>query len=271
MLLNYIRSIYSGQIITNWRDKYEIDIYLPELKIGFEFNGLYWHSNKFKEKYYHLNKTNYFEEREIKIIHIWEDDWIYKNEIIKSQIKNWLGLTERKVYARNCQIKEIRDSITSTKFLNNNHIQGSDRSNIKIGLYYNNELVSVMTFNKTEGRKKMESNEWNLSRFCNKTNHSVIGGASKLLKYFINNYDVKRVVSYADVDWSKGYIYQKLGFNLISKGKPDYKYIIGNRRVHKSRFRKSRLNTSLSESDYMNSLGIHKIWDCGKIKFEILL
>jgi hypothetical protein len=203
---------------------------------------------------------------DIRIIHIWEDDWIYKTEIVKSQIKNWLVLTENKIFARKCEVKEINNS---KDFLNKNHIQGSDRSIIKLGLFYNNELVSIMTFNKTEGRKKMIDTDWNLSRFSNKLEYNVVGGASKLLNYFIKNYNPKRIISYADKDWSNGSVYYKLGFNLVNETKPDYKYLINNKRVHKSRYRKSKLNTTLTESQYM--LDIPRIWDCGKIKFEIIL
>jgi hypothetical protein len=266
-LYEFINSIYMGKIIKSHRDGLEIDIYLPELKLGFEFNGLYWHSDKFKEKNYHLNKTIYFKERGVRIIHIWEDDWIYKNEIIKSQIRNWLGLTTRRIFARKCQVKKVSSEICKC-FLKKNHIQGSDKSSVKIGLYYGDELVSLMTFDKFEGRKKMEELGWNLSRFCNKINTSVIGGASKLMNYFIEKHETNRIVSYADGDWSKGHIYEKLGFNLISQGKPDYKYIIDNRRVHKSKYRKSNLNTNLTESQYMILLNILRIYDCGKIKFE---
>jgi hypothetical protein len=266
MLLDYIRDIYQGDIITNYRDKYEIDIYLPNLKLGFEFNGLYWHSDKFKDKNYHLNKSNYFKEKDIRIIHIWEDDWVYKTEIIKSQIKNWLGLASIKIFARKCEVKEINNS---KNFLNKNHIQGSDRSNIKLGLFYNSELVSVMSFNRTEGRKKMIAKEWNLSRFSNKLEYNVIGGASKLLSYFIKNYNPKRIISYADKDWSNGSVYYKLGFKLVNETKPDYKYLINDRRVHKSRYRKSKLNTTLTESQYM--LDVSRVWDCGKIKFEMII
>jgi hypothetical protein len=268
MLFDYIHSIYSEEIISSYRDKYEIDIYLPDLKLGFEFNGLYWHSDKFKEKNYHINKTNYFKKKGIRIIHIWEDDWLYKSEIIKSQIKNWLGLNNKKIFARNCQIKEVKNT---KNFLNMNHIQGNDRSNIKIGLYYNNELLSLMTFNKTEGRKKMEEGGWNLSRFCNKLDTNIVGGASKILNYFINTYKPKRIITYADKDWSIGNLYYKIGFNLLYETKQDYKYIIDNKRVHKSRYRKSRLKTNISEDKYMSNLNILKIWDCGKMKFEILL
>lgn len=269
-LLKFIESIYNNKIIKNYRDSLEIDIYLPDLKIGFEFNGLYWHSEKYKSKNYHLIKTDYFKERGIRIIHIWEDDWISKSDIIKSQISNLLHINIFKIFARNCIIKEVNTKICKD-FLNKNHIQGQVNSVIKLGLYHNEELISIMTFDHFEGRNRMSNNEWNLSRFCNLLNTTVIGGASKLLKYFIKKYNPKRIISYADKDWSVGDLYYKTGFKLLSDLKPDYKYIVDNVRVHKSRYRKSRLNTNLSESQFMNNLSIYKIFDCGKLKFELIL
>jgi hypothetical protein len=264
-LYEYIKSIYNGEIIQSYRDGLEIDIYLPDLKLGFEFNGLYWHSDKWKDKNYHLDKTKYFNEREIRIIHIWEDSWVSKNKIIKSQISNWLNLTENKIFARKCHVKEIKDTRIVTKFLEENHIQGKVGSSLKLGLYYNEELVSLMTFDHYEGRKKMEDNNWNINRFCNKIDYNIIGGASKLFKYFLNNYHVSHVISYADSDWSEGDLYKKLGFNKVNSSDPDYKYIIEGMRVHKSRFRKSK--TGISE----NKLNINKIWDCGKTKWEFII
>jgi hypothetical protein len=268
-LFNYIESIYSGEIIKSYRDGLEIDIYLPHLKLGFEFNGLYWHSDEWKDKKYHLDKTNYFKERGIRIIHIWEDDWALKSNTVESQIRNWIGSTEKRIFARKCEVKLIDCSKICNRFLNENHIQGSVNSVLKLGLYHNGELVSLMTFDHFEGRKKMQEGGWNLSRFCNKLDTNVVGGASKLLKHFIKNYNPKRIISYADKDWSEGSLYEKIGFTRIHETKPDYKYILNEIRVHKSRFRKSRLNTELSESQEMRKSHIKKIWDCGKIKFEI--
>jgi hypothetical protein len=128
-----------------------------------------------------------------------------------------------------------------------------------------------MIFDKFEGRKKMKENEWNLSRYCNKLDFYVIGGASKLLNYFIKNFKPSRIISYADKNWSEGYLYQILGFNRLNDSKPDYKYILNNKRIHKSRFRKSRLNTNLTESQKMKKSQINRIWDCGKSKFELIL
>ncbi len=257
----FIKSIYRGEIVQSYRENIEIDVYLPDLKLGFEFNGLYWHSDIYKEKDFHLKKTEFFNKSGIRIIHIWEDDWDNKRDIIKSQISNLLNINNNRIFARNCHV-ELISSVICKEFLNKNHIQGSVTSVVKLGLYLENDLVSVMTFDHFEGRKKMKDDEWNLSRFCNKLDASVVGGASKLLKYFINNYSVKRVISYADRDWSRGNLYDKLGFNLISQGKPDYKYLVGGKRVHKSGFRKSK--TNISESNLL----IPRIWDCGKIKFE---
>jgi hypothetical protein len=261
-IYDYIKSIYNGEIIQSYRDKKEIDIYLPELKIGFEINGVYWHSDIYKDKNYHILKYDYFKERGIRIINLWEDDWNYKKSIIKSQINNWLGIIPNKIYARKCNVCLLSES---SDFLEKNHIQGKDKSNLKLGLLYNNELVSVMTFDRFEGRKKMGDNEWNLSRFCNLLDTNVIGGASKLLKYFVKNYNPKRIISYADKDWSIGNLYFKLNFNLKYETKPDYKYLVGDKRIHKSRFRKSKTGISESNLDY------NKIWDCGKMKFEFIL
>ena len=275
-VFTFIQNNYNGNIIENYRDKFEVDIYLPDLKIGIEFNGLFWHSSKYREKNYHIDKTNYFKERDIDIIHIWEDDWNFKQDIVKSILLNKIGITPKRIYARKCEIKEINNKISKV-FLDNNHIQGSDKSKIKLGLYYNNELVSLMTFNKSEGRKIMKESEWNLSRFCNSLNVSVIGGASKLLKYFIKKYTPKRIISYADNDWSKGNLYNKLGFEMISKTKPDYKYIHKYKRIHKSNFQKKKLEKMFnekiecSETEFLTKKNIYKIWDCGKMKYELYM
>lgn len=265
---DFIFESYSGEIVKNYRNVYEIDVYLPELSIGFEFNGLYYHSDKFKSKDYHLNKTLFFKDKGVRLIHIWEDDWIYKNEIIKSQILYLLRKIENKIYARDCIIKEITDSKMCSDFLNENHLQGKVNSLYKIGLFYNNKLVSIMTFDKFEGRKKMKESDWNLNRFCNVKYCNVVGGASKLLNYFIKQKNPNRVISYADRNWSIGDLYFKLGFKMISMSKPDYKYLVRDKRVHKSNFKKTITKTLLTESKYASNNNLYRIWDCGKIKFE---
>lgn len=271
-VLNFIKE-QEYSIIENYRDKLEIDIYLPELGLGFEFNGLYWHNSEKLDKNYHNYKTSFFNDRGIRIIHIWEDDWKYKKDIIKSMILNKIDKTANKIWARKCYIKEISDNKLSRVFLNSNHIQGFVGSKIKLGLFYNDELVSMMTFDQMEGRKKMNENEWNLNRFCSKLNTNVVGGASKLFKHFIKIYNPKRLISYADKDWSDGNLYRKLGFIKLMDSSPDYKYIINGRRIHKSNFKKSIImkNEKMTEFEFMSINKIDRIYDCGKIKFELLM
>lgn len=259
-LFLFIKEIYNGDIMKSYRDGLEIDIYLPDLKIGFEYNGLYWHSDKWKEKSYHLDKVNFFKSKNIRVINIWEDDWLFKKDIIKSQIRNLVGKSD-KIGARKCEVKEVNTKV-SVDFLENNHLLGKVGSKLKLGLFYNNELVSLMTFDHYEGRRKMGPDEWNINRFCNKIGLTVVGGASKILNHFIKNYDVSRIISYADYDWSDGLLYKKLGFNIIHIGQPDYKYVISGKRCNKSKFRK---NEKYNMKDCL------KVYDSGKIKFEKII
>ena len=134
---------------------------------------MYWHSDFYKEQDYHLNKTKKCQDLGIRLIHIWEDQWINKKEIIKSRISNLLGCS-RRIYARNCNIQEI-DNNTYKEFMDCNHLQGYAVSKYRIGLYNNGILVSVMSFGslrKSLGSKNTD-NIYELIRFCNLLNLSV--------------------------------------------------------------------------------------------------
>ncbi len=206
-LSKYIRSIYSDEIIENDRkmlDGKELDIYLPKKKIAFEFDGIYWHSELYKDKNYHIDKTNLCLERGIQLIHIFENEWIHKQDIVKSRITSLLGIST-KIYARKCECKEI-SYLESKEFLDENHIQGNCISKYRYGLYYNNELVSLMTFGKSRFKDEFE-----LLRFCNKKYENIIGGASKLFFHFLKDHEeINEIISYADRRWSIGNLYQKL-------------------------------------------------------------
>jgi len=280
-LLNFIKENYNGEIIISDRkvlDGKELDIYLPELNLAFEFNGVYWHNELYKENKYHLNKTEECEKQGIQLFHIWEDNWNYKNEILKSMILNKLGKIKNKIYARKTEIKDISDKKYNKlirDFLEQNHLQGFVGSSIKLGLYYENELVSLMTFGKK--RKMMNStsktdNEYELLRFCNKLNTNVIGGASKLFNYFINNYKPKEIVTFADRSHSNGNLYETLGFEFIHKTQPNYFYVIDSIRKHRFGFRKNVLveqgfDKNMTEHEIMLSRKIYRIYDSGSLKY----
>ncbi|MFW6243332.1 MAG: DUF7487 domain-containing protein [bacterium] len=276
-LFNFIKENYNDEILINDRNiikPHEIDIFLPKLKLGFEFNGLYWHSENIKGKKYHHNKTNKSIENGIELFHIYEDDWNYKQDIIKSMILNKLNITKYKIFARKCEIKEIKDNKIVKNFLNKNHLQGHVNSSIKIGLYYNNELVSLMTFGKLRkplGSKNID-NSFEMLRFCNKLNTNVVGGASKLFKYFINNYNFDNIISYVNKSHSIGNLYYNLGFEFLKETAPNYYYVIDNIRNYRFNFRKDILvkkgyDKNKTESEIMYDLGYYKIYDSGNLKF----
>jgi hypothetical protein len=253
----------------------ELDIYVPSHNLAIEYNGLYWHSELYKDSQYHLNKTELCEVKGIKLIQIFEDEWLHKKDIVKSRIKNILGLIDNKIYARKCQVKEV-NSTESKEFLHKNHIQGISKSKIKLGLYYNDELVSLMTFGLGRVIMSGKSNEWELLRFCNKLNTNVVGGASKLLKYFIENYKPNRIISYADRRWGIGDLYNKLGFEFVHNSKPNYWYINTNIREYRFKYRKSELirfgyDSNKSEREIMFELKKYRIYDCGNKKYILNL
>ena len=278
-LYDFITNNTSHSILKNNRicldNKYELDIYIPELKLAFEFNGLYWHNEINKENNYHLNKTEECEKKDIHLIHIYEDDWLYKQDIIKSMILNKLNRITNKIYARKCNIKEIDDNKLIRKFLEKNHIQGFVGSKIKIGLFYDNELISLMTFGDRRvamGKKSTKEKEHELLRFCNKLNINVVGGASKLFKYFINKYNPSEITTYSDRSYSKGNLYNQLGFNYIGKTGSNYYYIIDNIRCNRFNFRKDLLvkkgyDKSKSEHQIMIERKIYRIYDSGNLNF----
>jgi hypothetical protein len=278
-IYNFIKENYNGEIIVNTKDyinPYEIDIYLPELKLGFEFNGLYWHSEKFKKEEYHLIKKQLAEKNNINLFTIWEDDWVIKKEICKSYILNKLNLTY-KIGARKCVIKEV-DYTTSKNFLDRNHFQGDCKSSIRIGLYYNNELVNLMTFSKLRlplGGKNQE-HVYELTRYCNIINTNIIGGASKLLKYFIDKWIPIRIETYSDNLISNGNMYEKLGFTYLHTSKPGYWYVIDKKREHRFNWRKSKLvkmgyDINKTEEEIMLELGYYRVYNGGNKKWIFLL
>lgn len=271
-VLNYIKKVYDGVVEENktgiFSDNREVDIYIPEQKIAFEYDGLYWHSEIRKEKNYHLIKTKECEEKGIHLFHIFEDEWFYKSDIVKSMIKNLLGLIDNKIYARCCEIREVGFT-DSKKFLNENHLQGHTPSAKRYGLYYNDELVSLMTFGKSRHFIGNNQDKWELIRFCNKINTNVVGGASKLFKHFIKENSVNEIISYADRRWSNGKIYGILGFTKYNESAPNYYYIKRRKRIYRFNLRKSVLiekygcPEDMTEREFCKEHNIYRIYDCG--------
>ena len=254
----------------------ELDIFIPSLKIGIEYNGLRWHSEEFgKDHRYHLNKLNKCNEQGIKLIQIFEDEWINHRKICESKLRQICGLnTNPKIFGRKCEIREISNKNEAYDFLDKNHIQGRTVCTVALGAYYNNELIGVMTF------KKEKEGYWDLNRFATDINYQCIGIGGKLFKHFVRNYPFIEIKSFADRRWTTDptdNLYIKLGFEFDSFVEPTYWYynpkVDRYKRFHKFGFRKQSLHNQyglpleMTEREMTTTLGYTRIWDCGLIKY----
>jgi len=269
-VLDYIKEIYKGKILENDRSLgVEIDIYLPEIKLGIEYNGLYWHSSVHKDKNFHLNKTETCEKNNVQLIHIFANEWLEKKEIVKSILRSKMGLNKDKIFARKCEIREV-PSKESNNFLEENHIQGKDNSPHRFGLYYKNKLVQLLTLKRTH-RSKTKYLE--LKRSCTILNTSVVGGFSKLLKHTKNIFN-EDIITFADRRYSsKDNAYNKIG-ELIDTIKPNHFYIEGLTLVSREKYQKHKLkdifenyDPELTAIENCHINGIFQIYDCGNYKY----
>lgn len=247
----------------------ELDIYISKSNLAIEVDGLYWHSvnsNRNIDKNYHLNKTLSCKAKGVKLLHFFEDELRDKIDICKSIISANLGKSFQ-IYARKCSIQQISHDEAKI-FCNKYHLQGHTVSSIQLGLFYENDLISVMTFRKQRFSKN--SSAWEIIRYCTKNNLRVVGGASKLFSHFIKIQNPHEVHSYADLRISDGLVYEKLGFKYSHTTKPNYYYIIGKNRSNRLNWQKKCLckklkifDSNLSEQANMELNGYHRIYDCG--------
>ena len=253
----------------------EIDIYLPDYKVGIEFNGEYWHCDlheKFQDhsgrSHYHQDKSLEAERQGIFLFHIfeheWDEMWTTKNskfqnshENIINRLGNILTQIKNHIPARKCEIREITKA-QKKDFLNKNHIQGNEHTgSYALGLFYEDQLVSCMCF----GHSKFSRYNYELTRFATIHDAVVQGGASKLFKYFIDKKmnEGEKVVSYNDITKTKGDIYKILGFECVSINEPNYWWVNFDTMDIRSRYQEQEAG----EVERMHSQGYHRICDCG--------
>ena len=235
---------------------YGIDVYIPSKKIGFEFNGTYWHSELFKDSQYHQRKSLAAAEQGIQLFHIWEYEWCdpIKRPIIESLIKSKLGIFNQKIGASKCKVVELSYK-KYADFCNKNHIQGEAGAKVKLGLVYEGKLVQVMSFGVP---RFADTIEWEIIRECSKDDTIILGGKEKLWNFFLKKYNPKSVLSYCDYSKFNGNSYLKLGFKKSRLNKPGFVwYDEKNRSIH--------WRNPYKHKEY--SKKFIKVWDCGQLVF----
>lgn len=270
---------------------YEIDIYISEFKFGIECDPTGTHNSSipykgFEENYmppsYHKMKTDLCEEQGIQLLHIFGYDWTHKKDVILSMIRNKLRRCKRVIYARKCKVVEV-SGVNSIKFLDENHRQGAANSPIRLGLEYNGELVSLMTFGKMRGTIGTSNEDlencYELVRFCSLLNTSVVGAASRLLKHFIEDYRPERIRSFSDRAHTSGDLYKTLGFKEIRRSSAGYVWVnvFDDRAYHRVNAQKQNIKKFLqddsidlnkTEREIMVEHGFVQVFDSGTITWE---
>ena len=271
----YISSI-NISVVRNDRsilDGIEIDIYIPSHNIGIEIDGVYFHTEeKGKDKQYHVTKTNLCLEKGIRLLHIFDDEWRERKEIVKARLRSIFGIDER-IFARKLVLGKP-SILDARNFLNKTHIQGQGAiTDLIYGLYDGRELMAIMSFAKLRFQKE-EEGVYELLRYS--SYKTVVGGFSKLLKAFIREKKPEKIISYADRRWSVGNVYKSNGFVEMATTQPGYFWVSpSGKRESRIKFQKHRLKSILTKfdpnlSEYENCIanGYTRIFDCGHLKFE---
>ena len=250
----------------------ELDIYIPKAHLAIEFHGLYRHSevSGMKDRHYHLTKYQEAQNQGVRLIQIWDLEWETQRDIVESRIKQALKLSN-KIPARKCSVI-LLDTEIKRDFLNSNHIQGDCNTKINLGLIYQDTVVAVMSFSQARFTKA----QWELVRYCSLKNHTVVGGASKLMRFFERANPSSSIVSYCDLRWGQGGLYRALGFTLSHVSQPNYWY--RNKQSsklfsrikfqhHKLHNQLDKFDPTLTEWQNMQNNGYDRVWDCGNLVF----
>lgn len=278
VIKEYLEQFYDGDIILDAfdviNDDLELDIYIPELKFAIEFNGLRYHCELYRDKDYHLDKLNKCLEKGIKLIQIFEDEWIFDQQLVLNKLLHILHLAynKEKIMGRNTIVKEI-DFQDAESFLGKYHIQKGCVSTISLGCFYDNKLIGVMSF-------LNNNDKWELTRFATDYNFRCQGVISKLFNYFVKKYKPLEIKTYADRRWVtdiENNTLTMLGFKLKKILEPDYRFycpiMSRKKRISKFNFRRNKLHKKyglplyMSEESMCEELNAYKIWDCGTVNY----
>lgn len=249
-LAEYIKSLFNDttQVLTNDRTLLggmELDIYIPSKKIAFEFDGLFWHNENNKGQDYHINKTIKCEKKGVRLIHIFEDEWIEKKELVKSMICSFLDNLPNTIQRYNYSVSYNINTTVINEFLNKNCIHSIDCGEINICLLdKSHNIVSIASFN------KVDTDTYELIYICNKLNTKVVDSEKFLMNEFCSTYKTEKIIISTDKRYPNNELYEKLGFKLENTTLPNSYYVINNKRYHETEINECKMN-------------LNRIFDCG--------
>lgn len=270
-VLEWVRQYYPES--KKYKDgTHEIDIFIPNINLGIEFDGLYYHQEDRVGQKYHIDKTKYFKDKGIRIVHIFEHEWRDRKNQVKSFLLSTIGKNEVRIGARKCQVlwsNNPQDIIEVNKFLETYHIQGALNRNTEYvaKVMFNNDLLAVATF----GKHHRNNVDWVLTRFCTKTNFTIQGVLSKISKLASQQLKAD-MLSWADYRLSIGNGYEKAGWVFEQLLPPDYFYHKSGKVSSKQSRQKKIVNTpeGMTERQHAEIDGLSRVFDCGKIRYKYI-
>lgn len=276
-LAEFVTSLLHAEKSVKYQGAKEFDIYIPSKKLAIEYDGLPWHSTKYKTPTEQVRKAKDADELGVELIRVFEHEWLLRRKQVESLILARLGASKERLYARKCNIVKVTNS-EARVFHNENHIQGWSRnSGEHIGLEFEGKLAALMTFTKNLSSRKAEEGVHELVRFSSSV--QVVGGASKLLKSYIEEFSPLKVLSYSDKRLFSGRLYERLGFEKVHDVAPSYSYWKDGtlELKHKALFKRENLEKLFgdkfapekTEKENCEANGYFQVYDDGKVRWEL--
>lgn len=274
-IISYIKSICDKDIIENYKAEGindNIDIYIPEKKIAIIIKDTYDDFINGVDKKINQNRVIAGARLKIRMIHIFEYEWAddVKREKIKRYLIDTFNDNKLKIYARVTEVKAV-DTEEAKEFINKYHLQGYTSATYNVGLYYKDELVSIMTFARPRFNHYYD---YEIIRLCTKDNVQILGGTQKMFKRFVDNFSHVSILTYADITKFTGNIYTKLGFKVERISDPNYMWVSSDSKTALPRYRTQKrkllrmlpeVDPRMTENAIMEMLGFSKVYDCGNL------
>lgn len=259
-----VRGLLSG--------KQELDVFSPAHKLAIEFNGLYWHSEAVgRDHNYHQQKSDRCRANGISLIHIYEDEWRDRPDIIMSMIRHRINKSSLKLGARECELVELA-APERREFFNSNHIDGDVQARRAIGLRHPiHGLVTAMSFREPFHQTQNASLE--VARMATATNTVVAGGLSRLTKKAVTIASEEKrgaLLSYIDTRFGTAGSWITAGWTVTGETPPRFWWTDFRDRYNRFRYRADK-NRGLSEADVANEAGVVKIYGCKNLTLGLKL
>ena len=248
---------------------YEIDVVIPEKRIGIEYNGLYFHSALFKSKNYHSNKSRMCQEVGVRLIHVFEDEWRDKRSICESIIAHKTGMTSKSIGARECEIVTV-NAAQKRAFFNETHIDGDVKSSACFGLQDSDgNLVACMSLRRPLHKKFVGHLE--IARYSTSLMTNVVGGLGRLTsaaRKYAREVGASKLMTYVDTRWGSGDGYVKSGWQHVATTPNRFWWTDGRVRIDRFKIR-ADAEQGLTEQQVADLHGVVKIWGCPNLLLEL--